>query len=642
MKFNSILVANRGEIASRIIKTSQKLGLKSIAVYVDADKDAPFVKQADEAIKISDGGYLDIDAIINAAKISKAEAIHPGYGFLSENALFAKRIQKEKLIWIGPSSEIISKMGDKLEAKELAIQSGIPTLPKTSDPKKINKIGFPLLIKAAAGGGGKGMRVVYSKTEFKDALAAAQREALSGFNDDRVFIEKYIEKSRHIEIQILGDSFGNIIHLGERECSIQRRYQKIIEETPSSRISVEVRKNMCDAAVNLAKNLQYTSAGTIEFLYDDKTDEFWFLEVNTRLQVEHPVTEMVTGIDLVAEQISIAQGNKISISQKDLVFKGHAIEARLYAEDPENNFLPDIGKMIAFEKHPNDDARWDNGIMSGSIIGTDFDPMLAKIISWKKTREQAALSLAKSLESAHIGGIRNNRDFLVSILRSEEFLDGDTTSDFLEVAGISRGKHLTDQELNEVLAIATVWIQKNNKKYVNVAKSIPANWTNGRLPKQKNTFIFKGDEISVLYKNISDNVIDVFDSVVEIIDVSSNVVEILFNSKRLSAKVTQDGELLLIHQSFGDILLSLKPRFMLPGKSTQTGGLTAPMPGKIIGINTKVGAKVKKGDTLLILEAMKMEHSIKATSDGLVKELFFKKNDQVENGATLLILEPKK
>jgi propionyl-CoA carboxylase alpha chain len=399
MIFNSLLIANRGEIACRIIKTAKEMGIRSIAVYVDADKDALFVEQADESVRLEDGGYLDGNQIINAAKEAGAQAIHPGYGFLSENASFARKVKKEGIIWVGPSANVISVMGDKLKAKDLAIKADVPTLPMTSKPAEAKNIGYPLLIKAAAGGGGKGMRIVNSQKDLKESITSAQREAKNGFNDERIFIERYVEKSRHIEIQILGDKDGNVIHLGERECSIQRRHQKIIEESPSPRISKEIRNQMGEAAVKLAKKIKYESAGTVEFLFDDKTKEFWFLEVNTRLQVEHPVTEEVTGIDLVSEQLKIARGESIKFTQEEIEWNGWSIEARLYAEDPDNDFLPAIGTLIAFEQDDTAEARWDTGVTSGTKVGTDFDPMLAKVISYASNRTDAAMKLAKALES---------------------------------------------------------------------------------------------------------------------------------------------------------------------------------------------------------------------------------------------------
>ena len=329
MTFHKLLIANRGEIACRVIKTAHEMGIACVAVYTEADSNAPFVKRADQAVKLSDT-YLNGKEIIAAAERTGAQAIHPGYGFLSENAKFSRDVLKAGLIWVGPSSKVITSMGDKLEAKDIAEKAGVPTLPMTTDPKKANAIGYPILIKAAAGGGGKGMRIVESKKDLKESITGAQREAKTGFGDDRVFIERYVASSRHIEIQILGDSHGNIVHLGERECSIQRRHQKIIEESPSPRVDSEMRKEMGEAAIKLAKKLKYESAGTVEFLVDDKTGEFWFLEVNTRLQVEHPVTEEVTGKDLVYEQLRIARGEELGYSQEDITWKGSSIEARLY------------------------------------------------------------------------------------------------------------------------------------------------------------------------------------------------------------------------------------------------------------------------------------------------------------------------
>ena len=500
MIFNSLLIANRGEIACRIIKTSKEMGIRSIAVYVDADKDALFVTQADESIRLEDGGYLDSNQIIEAAKKTGAQAIHPGYGFLSENASFARKVKKEGIIWIGPSANVISVMGDKLKAKDLAIKADVPTLPMTSKPSEAKKIGYPLLIKAAAGGGGKGMRIVNKEKDLKESISSAQREAKSGFNDERIFIERYVEKSRHVEIQILGDSHGNIIHLGERECSIQRRHQKIIEESPSTRISEEVRNKMGESAVKLAKKIKYESAGTVEFLFDDNTEEFWFLEVNTRLQVEHPVTEEVTGMDLVSEQLKIARGEPIGFSQKDVTWTGSSIEARLYAEDPDNDFLPEIGTLIAFEESDSAEARWDTGVKTGTVVGTDFDPMLAKIISFAPNRTDAASKLAKALQSAHIGGVKTNRDFLINCLNTEEFIKGDTTSDFIERVNPSRKLEIEEDEIDHVLAIAALWIQQNNRDNADLAKFMQSGWTNGRLPMQKITFEFENKEHIVEYK----------------------------------------------------------------------------------------------------------------------------------------------
>jgi propionyl-CoA carboxylase alpha chain len=640
MIFNSILIANRGEIACRIIKTAKEMGIRSIAVYVDADKDSLFVKQADESIRLEDGGYLDGDQIINAAKMSGAQAIHPGYGFLSENASFARKVKKEKLIWVGPSPNVISVMGDKLKAKELAIKADVPTLPMTSRPNEAKKIGYPLLIKAAAGGGGKGMRIVNKEKDLKESIVSAQREAKSGFNDERIFIERYVEKSRHIEIQILGDSKGNVVHLGERECSIQRRHQKIIEESPSPRISDDVRNKMGEAAVKLAKQIKYESAGTVEFLFDDKTEEFWFLEVNTRLQVEHPVTEEVTGIDLVCEQLKIARGESLEFDQKDITWTGSSIEARLYAEDPNNDFLPEIGTLIAFEENNSAEARWDTGVNKGTVVGTDFDPMLAKIISYAPNRTDAAGKLAKALESAHIGGVKTNRDFLVNCLKTKEFLDGDTTSDFIERVKPSRKLEINQSEIEHASAIAAMWMQQQNRNNSNVAKFMPSGWTNGRLPNQKVTFEFENTEYDFEYKQKRDQKF-LFSNNKEAFIYSSDEdgIDMIFDGKRHYSRVTVSKNNILVHMPFGDVMLELKPRFKMPGTEVTIGGLIAPMPGKVIDVKVKKGKKVKAGDTLVILEAMKMEHSIKASEDGTVSELLISVNDQVENGALLMVVK---
>ena len=638
--FDSILVANRGEIALRIMRTAQAMGIQTIAIYVDADKDAPHVRFADKAVLLPDGGYLDIDAVLDAAQKSNAGAIHPGYGFLSENSEFAKRVIKEKIVWVGPSPKVISVMGDKLKAKELAIKASVPTLPMTSDEKEVKKIGYPLLIKAAAGGGGKGMRVVTDKKDLQESLEGAKREALSGFGDERVFIERYVEKSRHIEIQILGDSHGNVIHLGERECSIQRRHQKIIEESPSPRITEEIRFAMGNAAVDLAKKIKYESAGTVEFLFDDKSGEFWFLEVNTRLQVEHPVTEEVTGIDLVAEQIKIARGEELQYLQEDIEWTGSSIEARLYAENPNNDFLPETGKMFAYEQAENDFmTRWDSGVHKDSVIGTNFDPMLAKVISYGETREDAARVLAKSLEDSHIGGVITNKDFLIATLRSDEFLKGNTTTDFIERVKPPRVKNLSNDELNLALTAAAMWKQMRNRISSDIAPYIPSGWTNGRLPNPNITFVLDGEEIFVEYKLINKNKFLVFNSEVEVVNIDDKYIDLVFDGVRVKSRISEDAEFILVHIPSGDVSFEVKPRFSMPGLEVQAGGLVAPMPGKVVDLKVKKGSKVKSGETLVILEAMKMEHSIKASEDGVISDIFIKENDQVENGAVLMVVD---
>mgnify|MGYP000108758861 FL=1 len=639
MTFHKLLIANRGEIACRIIKTAHEMGIACVAVYTEADTYSPFVRMADQAIKLSDS-YLNGNEIINAAKQTGAEAIHPGYGFLSENAKFARAVQKEGLIWVGPNSRVITSMGDKLKAKDIAEKAGVPTLPMTTDPKKANSIGYPILIKAAAGGGGKGMRIVEDKKDLKEAIAGAQREAKTGFGDDRVFIERYVASSRHIEIQILGDSHGNVVHLGERECSIQRRHQKIIEESPSPRVNPEMRAAMGDAAIKLAKKLKYESAGTVEFLVDDKTGEFWFLEVNTRLQVEHPVTEEVTGKDLVYEQLRIARGEELGYSQDDITWTGSSIEARLYAEDPSNDFLPATGTLIAYESDINIDARWDTGIEQGSVVGTDFDPMLAKVITKGKTRVDAANKLALALESLHIGGVTTNRDFLVASLRSEDFLDGKTTSDFIEKTNPQRAVILDGESLENALSAASLWIQGQNRENAAILREIPTGWRNSRLPGQKITFNYLDQDIEITYRSNRDGSFTVNNgTTAKIIEWTPSGIDIEVNNSRFFSKITRDSDSIVVHGPWGDALFKILPRFTLPGSEQQAGGLVAPMPGKVIDLKVKVGSKVKKGDTLVILEAMKMEHQVKASEDGKVTKVLIKKDDQLENGALLMVVD---
>ena len=615
------------------------MGISCVAVYTEADSNSPFVRMADEAVKLSDS-YLNGKEIIEAAKHTGAQAIHPGYGFLSENAKFSRDVQKEGLIWVGPSSRVITSMGDKLKAKDIAEKAGVPTLPMTTDPKKANTIGYPILIKAAAGGGGKGMRIVEDKKDLKEAIAGAQREALTGFGDDRVFIERYVASSRHIEIQILGDSHGNVVHLGERECSIQRRHQKIIEESPSPRVDSEMRATMGDAAIKLAKKLKYESAGTVEFLVDDKTGEFWFLEVNTRLQVEHPVTEEVTGKDLVYEQLRIARGEELGYAQEDISWEGSSIEARLYAEDPSKDFLPATGTLIAYENDTNIDARWDTGIEQGSVVGTDFDPMLAKVITKGKTRIDAANKLALALETMHIGGVTTNRDFLVASLRTKDFLNGKTTSDFIEKTNPQRAVILEGSMLENALSAAALWIQGQNRESANILKEIPTGWRNSRLPRQKINFRYLEKDLEVTYKANRDGSFDVNDgTVARVVKWTSYGIDIEVNNSRFFSKVTRDNDNIVVHGPWGDALFKILPRFTLPGSEAQAGGLIAPMPGKVVDLKVKTGSKVKKGDTLVILEAMKMEHQVKAPEDGKITKVLIKKDDQLENGALLMVLD---
>ena len=484
------------------------------------------------------------------------------------------------------------------------------------------------------------MRIVDSKKDLKNSMKGAQRGAKTGFGDDRIFIERYIASSRHLEIQILGDSHGNIVHLGERECSIQRRHQKIIEESPSSRVNSKMRSAMGDAAIKLAKKLKYESAGTVEFLVDDKTGEFWFLEVNTRLQVEHPVTEEVTGKDLVYEQLRIARGEALGYDQDDIEWSGSSIEARLYAEDPSNDFLPATGRLIAFEPNDKINARWDSGVQQGSVVGTDFDPMLAKVITKGKNRTDAANKLALALQALHIGGVTTNRDFLVECLRSDHFHKGDTTSDFIAKAKPKRSIELEQEILEQAAIAATLWIQGENRKNTPILKEIQSGWTNSRLPRQKIEFKSALGEISISYKTNREGHFEINEGqIAKVIEWKESGLDLEINNSRFFSKVTRQDKDLVVHGPWGDILFTKLPKFQNIGQELTDGGLTAPMPGKVIELKVKLGSKIKKGETLVILEAMKMEHSVIAAQDGVIDELFINQNEQVENGALLMIIK---
>ena len=638
MKINSILIANRGEIACRIIRTANEMGIKTIAVYEEADSNATFVSMSDVAVKLKNG-YLDADEIVDAAKKTGADAIHPGYGFLSENSIFARKVIRNNIIWIGPTPHVIKVMGDKIKAKELAIKAKVPTLEKAESIKDSKQLGFPLLIKAAAGGGGKGMRIINNKNELKDAVAAAKREAKAGFDDERVFIEKYIKKSRHIEIQILGDQHGNVIHLGERECSIQRRHQKIIEESPSPKLDDELREQIGNAAVKLAKKIKYQSAGTVEFILDENTNEFWFLEVNTRLQVEHPVTEEVTGVDLVRAQINIAKNEYLELKQKDVKFNGHALEVRLYAENPNNDFLPETGKIVCYEPYKNKSIRWDSGVQKGYEVGTNFDPMLSKVISWAPNRTDACLQLATALEKSCIGGVKTNKDFLVECIRHPEFLAGNTTSDFIEIQSPNRKKVLNDHDKNNLMIAGALWISQTNIKNKNKLRFIKHSWTNGRLPHQNISFQFENEIHQIKYSYINKESISILEKNVEIISFDNEMLECVIDGIRSQYQIYRDEDRLFVFDSFNDIQLKVLPRFVDPSTSSIEGGLLAPMPGKISEVLIKKDQKVKAGQSLMIIEAMKMEQTIKSPNAGKISKIMVKKGQQVENGESLLVID---
>jgi propionyl-CoA carboxylase alpha chain len=641
VSFTSLLVANRGEIARRVMSSAHGMGIRSVAVYVDADADAPHVREADEAVRLP-GSYLDGTALLEAARVTGAGAVHPGYGFLSENAAFAADVAAAGLCWVGPSPDVIERMGDKLAAKALAEQAGVPTLPGSEDAGAADAVGYPLLVKAAAGGGGKGMRVVEAPAGLEEALAAARREARSGFGDDRVFLERFVARARHIEIQILGDHHGQVVHLGERECSIQRRHQKILEESPSPRVDDALREALGDAALRLARALGYRSAGTVEFLVDDATGEFFFLEVNTRLQVEHPVTEAITGVDLVREQLRIARGEPLGYEQEDVCFEGAAIEARLYAEDPAADFLPATGTLAAFEPAAQPRVRWDSGVVTGSVIGTQFDPMLAKVIAHAPTRGEAAGRLALALERLHLGGVVTNRDFLVATLRTPEFLAGDTTTDFIERVAPARRLEPSDEALTRTGQLVALWIQGMNRAEAVALAAAPSGWRNARLPDQEVTLAHGEREVRVRYRSLRDGRFRFDDGApARIHRFTESEIEAEIDGRRGLARVARSGDRLVVQGPWGDLELVVRPRFEPPGGEETAGGFVAPMPGKVLELRVGVGAAVEAGQTLVVLEAMKMEHPMRATGDGVVTEVRVAEGDQVEAGTLLLVVEPQ-
>ncbi len=614
------------------------MGIRCVAVFAAADASAPFVAEADEAIRLP-GGYLDQDAIIEAARRTGAGAVHPGYGFLSENADFARAVGQAGMIWVGPEPEAIGAMGDKIAAKRSAVAAGVPVLPSSEDVSQAGGIGYPLLVKASAGGGGKGMRVVDSAASLAEAVASAQREALGGFGDETVFLERYVARARHVEIQILGDAHGQIVHLGERECSIQRRHQKIIEESPSPIVDDAMREAMGSAAVALAKAMNYRSAGTVEFLVDDDSREFFFLEVNTRLQVEHPVTELVTGIDLVREQLRIAAGEALGYGQDDIVFSGHAIEARLYAEDPAAGFLPATGTLTAFAPRAEPEVRWDSGVEAGSTIGTDFDPMLAKVIAHGPTRSEAASRLALALERCHLGGVTTNRDFLAATLRHEAFIAGDTTTDF--IARVAPVTAVGSRSLQTAAIAAAMWTQGANRSVDRRWGFAPSNWRNAGLPPTLISFD-AGSEgpIDVAYRSARDGVFTLTSGeTVTVVDWQDGEVTIEIDRRRHTSRITRTGADLHVQIPGTTITLQQRPRFPLPGMELPTGGLVAPMPGAVIDVRCALGDQVAAGSILVVLEAMKMEHHITAPFDGTVSKLSVKVGDHVDNGQLLLAID---
>ena len=618
----SLLIANRGEIACRVIRTARRLGVRTVAVYSDADAKALHVRMADEAVHIGPGpareSYLCGAKIIDSAKVTGAEAIHPGYGFLSENADFAQAVIDAGLVWVGPKPDSIRAMGLKDAAKKLMAAAGVPVTPgylgEDQDPKRLKKeadaIGYPVLIKAVAGGGGKGMRRVDEAGQFDDALESCKREAASSFGDDRVLIEKYILSPRHIEVQVFGDSHGNVVHLFERDCSLQRRHQKVIEEAPAPGMDAETREAVCGAAVRAAQAVNYEGAGTIEFIADAseglKPDRIWFMEMNTRLQVEHPVTEEITGQDLVEWQLRVASGEKLPKTQEELSISGHAIEARLYAEDPAKGFLPSVGKLDHFDL--GEDGRIETGVEEGDSISPFYDPMIAKLIGRGDDRAEAIGELASMLDNVEVWPVRTNAAFLFNAVLHPEFGSGEIDTGFIER---NLGELVADPEPDE-----TIW-----RGAATVALAV--------------------DEVEEPLGALAGFRLNA--------PASARVT--LRRGGEARPVSTEDGEFAAV-SGFRDeerVVVFYEGQayeFGLASRGTGTthglhdGEIEAPMPGKVTAVEVSAGEKVEKGQRLLTLEAMKMEHALTAPFDGRVAELNAKAGAQVTEGQLLVKLEP--
>jgi len=646
-----LLIANRGEIARRIMRTAHDMGISTVAIYADGDANAPFVNEADSAVALNGRTtaetYLDVGKVLHACRRSGADAIHPGYGFLSENEAFAQAVIDAGIKWLGPTPEVIGLMGDKLSAKRLMDEAGVPTLPgveikaDTDIVAAAAKIGYPVLVKASAGGGGRGMRVVENEAGLVAAVEGAKREAGSSFGDDTVFLEKWLATSRHVEIQILGDSHGNLVHCYERECSIQRRHQKIIEEAPSPAVDDALRSRMGDAAIAAAKKLGYSSAGTVEFLLSG--DDFYFLEVNARLQVEHPITEEIIGKDLVREQIRVAEGETLSFTQEDISINGHAIEARLYAEDPAKGFLPAPGPVLAWTPSTIGKARFDSGVETGSEISTQFDPMIAKVIVHAPTRREAASRLARVLETTEIQGLKTNRDFLVTTLRTPEYLAGDTTTDFIERVKPALTREVSRQELVEAAIATTIEGQARRRASAKVLGTMSSGWRNSTMPMERISYKFgKKEEVEVAYKRQRNGqfAVHVDEQTMHVTCYAGGEdnVDLDLDGRRLHFNVSPHADDWLIHSSNGDLRLTELPRYPSTNTDESGGGLTAPMPGSVLATQVAAGATVAKGDLLVILEAMKMEHRITAPRDGVVESVHVNVGEQVENAQLLVTL----
>ncbi len=656
--FRKILIANRGEIAVRIIKSAEKLGIRTVAVFSEVDRDSLHVRSADESYCIGkqelSETYLNVDKIIEVAIKSNCDGIHPGYGFLSESPLLVEACENSGITFIGPNTNAINLMGNKIEARKFVKKTGVPmTEGITGDTstllKNAHKIKFPILVKAAAGGGGKGMRIVTNPNDLEEILESTAREALNYFGDGTIYIEKYIEEPRHIEFQVIGDNFGNVIHLYERECTIQRRYQKIIEESPSPTLNQEVREKMGKSAVDIAKGVGYNSVGTIEFLVD-KDLNYYFLEMNTRIQVEHPVTEMVTNVDLVEEQILVAAGNELKLKQTDIKQVGHAIESRIYAEDPSNNFLPSPGEITHLSFPHGDSVRIDTSIDRATTILSFFDPMISKLIVWGETRESAIESSIDALKNFIIHGIKTNIQYLIQVLEHSAFSRNKLSTKFCDehtddiLHRISKATEDIDSHI-PLIALSLFTLNK-------YAKNKPKNtWEEiGYWRSIMNISFIVGGNIDKIGINSIENkkydfLYDDNSFSTTLLNIEESVVEFFVNNQKYISTVSSDysGNYFL---SIDGYLFEIKRTDILTNgdglylnQDDDSGSLFAPMPGKIIKVNVEAGEKVKRGTVLLIVEAMKMENNIVASQDAIVEKVAVDVGDMVDTDVQLVVLE---
>jgi acetyl-CoA/propionyl-CoA carboxylase biotin carboxyl carrier protein len=637
--FETVLVANRGEIAVRVIRTLREMGIRSVAVFSDADAGALHTRLADVAVPLGPApaaqSYLSIERVLAAAAGTGAQAVHPGYGFLSENVEFARACEAAGIVFIGPPVAAIEAMADKIRAKQTVMAAGVPVVPGRTEPGMTDAqvtdaavaVGFPALIKPSAGGGGKGMRVVRSKDDLPEAIAAARREASGSFGDDTLLVERYVGNSRHIEVQVLGDSQGNVIHLGERECSLQRRHQKVIEEAPSPLLDTAMRASMGRSAVEAAKAVGYTGAGTVEFIVDaDRPRDFFFLEMNTRLQVEHPVTELITGMDLVEQQIRIAAGERLPLDQSDISLDGHAIEARLYAEDPARGFLPQAGTVLGLVEPSGPGIRVDSSLAVGSVIGTDYDPMLAKIIAWAPTRETARARLVAALEHTAVLGVTTNATFLRALLRDEDVVAGRLDTGLIE----RRGESLTLPEPPpaEVYAAAALALLVESEPAGPVVDrwDVPDGWRLGEPAWTVRRLQAAGGEpVTVRVRGRAAG------AQVAVGEGEPLPASAVRDGERL--RVTLDGQTssyVVVHTggtvwlAAGGHVVGLREQERLSSSSAGTAGdgvVTSPMPGTVTVVQVAVGDEVTAGTPLLVVEAMKMEHVLTAPVAGTVAEL---------------------